>query len=67
MRVAVTIVFITLAGLAGEAYAASATTSVASSGSAVAPTRGDAAAPLKVAQCPRGCWRFQEEEERPST
>jgi hypothetical protein len=67
MRAVLTIVAIALAGLAGQAYAASATTSVASTGIAVAPTRDGAAAPLKVAPCPRGCWGWLEEEERPST
>ena len=67
MRAVVSIVVIALAGLAGQAYATSATTSVASSRTAVAPTRDRATAPLQVAPCPRGCWRLQEEEERPST
>lgn len=67
MRAVVTIIAIALAGLAGQAYAASATTSVASSGTTVAPTRDGAATPIQVAPCPRGCWPppRREEEDRP--
>ena len=66
MRAAVTIVAIALAGLAGQAYAASATTSVATTGTVVTPTRDGATAPFQVAPCPRGCWLWLQEEERPS-